>query len=236
MHVAKDYLELSHRGARFMLEQLHQNPGLLLCVASGASPLGLYRNLAAHQKENPTVFAKLRVIKLDEWGPLSPEDPASCEYYIQKEIVRPLSISQERYLSMAGDAPDSEQECARCADGLGAAGPIDVCILGMGANGHLGLNEPAEWLHDTVHVAALASASFSHGMLTEARTPVTHGITLGIGDLLRSRRILLLVSGVHKREAMRQFLSRRITTQFPASILWTHRDLTVLCDRAAHTA
>lgn len=232
--IAQDYEALSCQGAEFVIGELQRRPDLLMCVASGGSPLGTYRHLAGRCRREPTLFSRLRVVKLDEWGPLGAADPASCEFYVRKEVVDPLSVAPGRYLTLAGDAADPEEACRRYAADLAAAGPIDLCVLGLGANGHLGLNEPSEWLHDTVHVADLARDSQGHAMLSTARTRPTHGLTLGMGDILRSRKILLLVNGAHKREPLRRLLMRRITTQFPASLLWTHGDLTVLCDREAH--
>lgn len=233
---ATDYRDLSRKGAGVILAEIQRSPGLLLCVASGSSPLGVYRNLAEARSENPSLFAGLRVIKLDEWGPLAADDPASCECYVRREVIEPLRVSPERYLTFAGDAANPESECRRYAAALNAAGPIDVSILGLGTNGHLGLNEPAVWLHDTVHVAGLAKESRGHGMLAEAHTQPSFGLTLGMGDILRSRLIVLLVSGEKKRDAVTRLLTRRITTDFPASLLWTHRNAVIIADREAHPA
>lgn len=230
---AADYSDLSRKGAELVLAEIQRNPRLLMCVASGSSPLGVYRNLADACRTNSSLFSSLRVIKLDEWGPLGADDPASCEYYVHREVIEPLDVSPNRYLSLAGDAADPEAECRRYAAALNAAGPIDVSILGLGRNGHLGLNEPAAALHDTVHVAELAQESQGHAMLTEARTRPSYGLTLGMGDILRSKLILLLVSGEKKRDAMARLLSRRITTEFPASLLWTHRNTIMIADRDA---
>ena len=230
---ARDYHDLSRQGADVVLDEIRCKPGLLLCVASGSSPLGVYRELAGARNKNPPLFDRLRAIKLDEWGPLGADDPASCEYYVRHEVTGPLGISPDRYRTLTGDAVDPEAECQRYAAVLNGAGPIDVSILGMGTNGHLGLNEPAAWLHDTVHVAELAKESQGHGMLAEARTQPTHGLTLGMGDILQSKLIVLLVSGANKRDAMARLLSRQITTQFPASLLWTHRNTVIIADREA---
>jgi galactosamine-6-phosphate isomerase len=227
---------LSRKGAELILTEIQRNSGLLLCVASGSSPLGVYHNLAEARSENTSLFAGLRVIKLDEWGPLAAADPASCEYYVRREVIEPLGVSPERYLTFAGDAADPEEECRRYAAALNASGPIDIAVLGLGTNGHLGLNEPAAWLHDSVHVAELAEESRCHGMLAEAHTQPSFGLTLGLGDILRSRMIVLLVSGAKKRDAMNRLLTHQITTEFPASLLWTHRNTVIIVDREAHPA
>ena len=180
------------------------------------------------------MFSRLRVIKLDEWGSLAADDPASCEYYVRKEVVEPLDVPEERYFTLAGDAADPQAECRRYAALLDTIGPIDICVLGLGVNGHLGLNEPGPWLHDRVHVATLAKDSQGHGMLAHARVHPTFGLTLGMSDILRSRLTVLLISGEKKRAALKRLLTREITSEFPASLLWLHGNLDIICDRAAY--
>ena len=119
------------------------------------------------------------------------------------------------------------------ATALAEAGPVDLCILGLGRNGHLGLNEPAESFDPFCHVATLAELSRGHPMLTETTTPVRQGLTLGLGDILRARRVLLLVSGAPKREPLGLLAARQVTPALPASFLWLHGDAICLCDRDA---
>ncbi|MBI2436039.1 MAG: 6-phosphogluconolactonase [Candidatus Hydrogenedentes bacterium] len=237
LHTSSDYQSVSATATNFILDELPHKPDLLLCVASGSSPLGAYRGLAKACAQNPDLFARLRILKLDEWGPLPAEHPGSCEYYVQRELIGPLHITPDRYLTIPGDAPEPEAACRRYAEVLDASGPIDLCVLGLGLNGHLGLNEPADWLCDTVHVAELAEESKAHPML-QAGSPAalspSYGLTLGMGDILRSRKILLIVSGASKRVPLQQFLTRQISTRFPASLLWIHSDVTLLSDRDAH--
>ncbi len=232
--MADDYDDLSRKGAAFVEAHLRQKPESLLCAASGSSPLGLYRNLAAAHARDGGPFSRLRVIKLDEWGPLSATDPGSCEHYVQEEIVKPLGITPDRYFTLAGDAPDPEAKCKAFSSVLEDVGPIDISVLGLGVNGHLGMNEPGPWLHETAHVAALAKESRGHTMLAAADTKPEYGLTLGMGEILRSRAVLLLVSGAKKQDAMHRLLSREITTQFPASLLWIHGNATIICDREAY--
>jgi galactosamine-6-phosphate isomerase len=231
--VAKDYDDLSRRGAALVVEQLRQNPSALLCAASGSSPLGAYAELAKTCAQDRSLFACLRVIKLDEWGSLAPDDPASCEVYIRTKVIEPLGISEDRYLTLRGDAADPDGECRAYSATLAATGPIDICVLGLGVNGHLGMNEPADWLHESAHLAELAKESQGHAMLADALTQPQYGLTLGMADILRSNMILLLVSGEKKRDAMARLLSRRIATDFPASFLWMHHNTVIIADREA---
>ena len=139
----------------------------------------------------------------------------------------------ERWIGFRGDAADAAAECRRVAAALEDAGPIDLCILGLGSNGHLALNEPAESFDPLCHVAALDARSRAHPMLAGTGTQVREGLTLGLGDILRARRILLLVSGSAKRAPLARLAARRVTPALPASFLWLHGDATCLCDADA---
>jgi galactosamine-6-phosphate isomerase len=224
---------MSRRAADFIVEQIRSKPDLLMCVATGSSPKRAYELLAEKRRDDPQLFDRLRVLKLDEWGGLPPDHPGTCETYVRRLLIEPLGVSSERYLTFRGDAADPEAECERVREMLLRHGPIDLCVLGLGLNGHLGMNEPADELTLGPHVAPLSAETAQHSMIRNANPPVRFGLTLGMGDLLRSRRILLLVNGGAKREACRRLMSGRVTTQFPASFLWLHGGVTCLCDREA---
>ena len=109
-----------------------------------------------------------------------------------------------------------------------------MCVLGLGSNGHLGFNEPADALHPHAHVAQLSPESLAHPMVRGTSTPLTYGLTLGMADILHSKQVLLLVSGRHKRDVLRRLLDdRTVSTRFPASFLWLHQDVTCFCDADA---
>lgn len=231
--VEADYEAMSRRAADVVAEQLRAKPDLLLCVATGSSPRRAYELLAEKRRDEPRLFERLRVLKLDEWGGLPPEHPGTCETYLRRWLIEPLGISAERYLTFRGDAAEPEAECGRIREMLRAHGPIDLSVLGLGLNGHLGMNEPADELSLEAHVAPLSKETAQHSMIRDATPPVRFGLTLGMGDLLQSHRILLLVNGAAKRDALRRLRAGRVTTQFPASLLWLHRGVTCLCDREA---
>ena len=232
--VHTDYEELSHRAARVVMHRALDKPDLLLCCATGSSPTRTYQLVSSAWHGRDDLSGRMRVVKLDEWGGLPPDDPATCETYLRQHLLEPLGISPERYLGFRGDAPDPPAECRDIAERLAAWGKIDLCVLGLGLNGHLGFNEPAEALEPHAHVATLSPESLAHPMVAQAKTPVRHGLTLGIADLLQSKQVLLLVNGWHKRDALRRLLGdRTVTPRFPASFLWLHPDVRCLCDAAA---
>jgi galactosamine-6-phosphate isomerase len=231
-HVLADYEALSRRAADLMIECLRTTPNALLCLAAGATPTRTYALVAGHHQREPRLFEHLRLLKLDEWGGLAKDDPGSCERFLRQTIVEPL-LSQDRYVAFDGRSADPAAEAGRIAGWLNEHGPIDLCVLGLGVNGHLGFNEPGAHLKPRAHVAQLSSDSLKHAMLDQARTRPKYGLTLGMTDLLQARQVLLLVSGAAKSGPLRQLLEGEISTQFPASFLWLHRDVTLLCDAEA---
>ena len=137
------------------------------------------------------------------------------------------------YNSLVNVCPDEKRECVRISRWLARNGPIDVCILGLGRNGHIAMNEPAATLLPHAHVARLAPSSLKHSMLKGLARKPRYGLTLGMGDILGSRKILLLVSGRAKRAMFRRLVRPQITSRLPASLLWLHPDVTVLADKDA---
>src|SRR5687767_12343628 len=144
--VERDYDTMSRRAAEFIVAEIRARPDLLLCTATGSSPTRTYELLAEHHLREPALFGRLRVIKLDEWGGLPPDDPGTCEAYLRRHLIEPLQISPDRYHTFRGDAPDPEAECRAVQRTLRDHGPVDLCILGLGINGHVGFNEPADAL------------------------------------------------------------------------------------------
>jgi galactosamine-6-phosphate isomerase len=228
LHIELTHEAMSRRAADIILSEIRRNPRLLLGAATGFTPTRTYDLIA---QDGP--FPGLRLLKLDEWGGLPMDDPATCEAYLRKRLIRPLGISPDRYVAWNSNAPDAGPECTRIARFLREQGPIDLCVLGLGINGHLAFNEPAVTLKPGPHVATLSPASLGHPMLHDARSEPTYGLTVGMADILRSRQILLLVSGQSKAEQLRRLLDGGIITQFPASFLQLHANLTILCDADA---
>ncbi len=233
LHIAKDYAGMSLAADRFVAKELRRKGKALVCLATGESPEGLYRLMVERFHENPGLFGETRFIKLDEWGGLAMSDPGSCEAYVQERVLRPLKITRGRYFGWNSQPKNPVAECLRVADWLVANGPVDINILGIGRNGHLGLNEPAATLQAGPHVAVLSKTSMGHSMLSSRKGAVEYGLTLGMGDLMQSRKIVMLVSGRHKAAPLRRMLSGEITTRFPASLLMGHPELHVFCDESA---
>jgi len=212
-------------------DELIRKPEMLLCTASGASPLTTYKLLSGKYKENPSQFDKLRILKLDEWGGIAMDNPESCEAYLQENIVRPLHVSSDRFIAFATNPEQPEDECIRIVSYLKQNGPVDICILGLGQNGHIAFNEPGKFLRPYCHVATLSEKSLQHPMAVQMGEMPTFGLTIGMADILQSRKIIMLVSGAGKEEIIGKFLSGNISTEVPASFLWLHGDVVCLLDK-----
>ncbi len=225
--VLENYEAVCRSAADCVLETVRQKPGSVICVATGASPLGLYAELAKHASE----LAQAHILKLDEWGGLAMDDPATCEVYIRREVLGPWGLSPEHLTGFQSDAADPEAECARIRAAVERLGGIDVCILGMGADGHIGLNYPAATLPAETHVTD--ASTLRHAMLDAALGKPTHGFTLGMAEVLRARRVVLVVNGAAKAHAVQRLMTGDITTEFPASLLWLHDDVHMFADRSA---
>jgi galactosamine-6-phosphate isomerase len=227
------YQELSQRAKDIIVQEIKKNKKLLLCAATGGSPTGTYNLLKEEYLKQPELFDQLRIIKLDEWGGIPLNHPATCESYLQTHLIQPLRISASRYISFDSNPTEPLQECEKIQEKLEAVGPVDLCILGLGMNGHLALNEPTEYLHPHCHIAQLSAMSLQHQMISEMEIKPAYGLTLGMADILQSKKLLILIHGSQKKWIVSKLLQRKINTSLPASFLWLHTDVTSLITKDA---
>lgn len=227
-----DYKHLSARAASLVITEIEKRRDLLLCATSGSSPTGVYDELAKRAEADKAFFDALRIIKVDEWGGIPENDAGSSELYLRTRLLGPLGIPPERYISFASNPKDPAHECERIGRELAQRGPIDVCVLGLGINGHLGFNEPGPFLIPHCHVAQLSKESRRHSMVRSMTGQPQFGLTLGMQEILASKRIVLLVAGAGKRDAIAGLLSGEVTTTLPASFLWLHHHVDCLIDQS----
>lgn len=231
-HYLPNFSEMSRKGFELVKADIDRKPDLLFCVASGGSPSGLYAEMVAQQKVEADFCSQLRVVKLDEWGGLEPGSTFTSEFDVQGKFILPLGITPDRYLTIDPFTADPAAACAQVKAELRGSGPVDICILGIGVNGHIALNEPSDLLQPGFHVGELAETTLNHGMIKALKQPPTFGMTMGVGEILSSRRIILFISGSGKKEAFDQLLKEEISTQFPASLLWLHPNVDVVIDQS----
>lgn len=228
-----DYDEMSHMCSDSIINDLRIKKNQSICVATGYSPSSVYDNLSIEFNKEPELFDELKIIKLDEWGGISEADNNSCETFIVKKILKPLQISKNRYVSFESNPKNPEQECIRVQEELKKTGTIDLCILGLGENGHIGFNEPALYLNPKCHVAALSSKSLKHQMTSDMKETPKYGLTLGMADILQSKKIILLLTGKNKKNIITKWMSKQISTDLPASFLWLHPNVVCFLDSTA---
>ena len=231
--VSKDYGSISREAASLIHLEATARPNLLVCASGGASWAGCYEQLDLKKRRNPGLFRRLRVVQIDEWGGLRHDDAATCRVQITRQLLEPLRVTGKRFAGFQSDPAKPDRECKRMQRWLTANGPIDLCLLGLGMNGHIALNEPAAGLRPNVHVVKLTASSLKSDMLRKADRKPRYGLTLGIGDILRSRKILMLVSGEAKQAVLKRLLEPIVSPDFPASFLWLHPAVTIICDQAA---
>lgn len=224
---------MSTQASALVIAEIEKKKDLLLCAATGNSPMGLYGELARKAEADRRLFEDLTLIKLDEWGGVPENDPVSCEHYLRRRLLDPMRIPPDRYISFASSLSRASEESERVQSELARRGPIDLCILGLGVNGHVGFNEPGPYLTPYCHVAFLSPESRRHGMVLSLDDKPQFGLTLGMQEILASKRILLLVTGEGKKGAIADLLSENVATTFPASFLWLHENVDCLIDRKA---
>ncbi|HEY3371865.1 MAG TPA: galactosamine-6-phosphate isomerase [Prolixibacteraceae bacterium] len=227
------YEELSRKARDIIIQEIEKKKNLLLCTATGGSPTETYDLLGKEYQKNEDLFAQLRVLKLDEWGGIPMNHPATCESYLQAHLIQPLQISGSRYNGFYSNPADPLLECQNIQDKLDQEGPIDLCILGLGMNGHLAFNEPADFLNPNCHIAELSAISLEHPMASEMQVKPPYGLTLGMADILYSKKILILINGHQKKAIVSKFLSKKITNLVPASFLWLHPNVICLIEKDA---
>ncbi|HTB24317.1 MAG TPA: galactosamine-6-phosphate isomerase [Puia sp.] len=225
---------LSTEAASLILKKINQKNDAVLCAATGNSPSETYALLKQSFDQQPGFFSNLRIIKLDEWGGIPMDDPGTCESYLQHHLVGPLKIGGDRYISFNSNPDSTVEECRRIQEKLNETGPIDICILGLGMNGHLALNEPGEFLEAHVHVAKLSESSLTHSMIGDMKMKPSYGLTLGMADILQSAFVILIISGSRKKKVTADFLNGNISTKLPASFLWLHHNAVCLIDKEAY--
>jgi galactosamine-6-phosphate isomerase len=222
-----DYEAMSQLAAAHFRDVVLKKPNALICFATGSSPRRMYEILA----DDPLIRrSTVRALALDEWHGIPAQHPATCRYFLEQNVFNPWGIPVSRRYVFNAAAEDPDGECRRMAAVLEQEGPVDLCVLGLGCNGHLGLNEPADSLHAHAHTARLDEKSQKHSMLADEGVRVTRGMTFGMADLLQSKEILMLVSGKNKREISGRFLNGGITTRLPASFLRLHARVNVFLD------
>ena len=230
----KDYQTLSHSVASEIIELVKKQPNAVLCLASGHTPVLTYSIMAERAVSEKIDFTQCSFIGLDEWMGIPPDVEGSCHFFLQKNVFGPLHISTSQYHVFDALAGDLARECRKMDEIISEKGGIDLMLLGVGMNGHIGFNEPGVSFDNHAHFVQLDDTTRSVGQKYFAnQTALGKGLTLGVTTVMETKKVILMANGVKKAEVMKNVLEGPITNKVPASIIRTHHNALVMIDDEA---
>lgn len=230
-----DYQAMSRAAADLVVERVRSNPQLILGLATGSTPLGLYQHLIDDYNRSGTSYRHVTTFNLDEYVGLSEQDPNSYHYFMNQYLFNHIDIEKTNTYIPKGNAQDLEKECSVFEERLKEHGGVDLQILGIGGNGHIGFNEPGTSFYSRTHLVdlTLSTREANERFFANLNEVPIRAVSMGIETIMESKEILLLISGEKKRDALHQLLHGEIDESFPASILREHPNTTVIFDKAA---
>ena len=236
--VCKNYEEISTKGAEILAGQIKVKPDSVLGLATGNSPIGIYERLCLMHSAGALDFSQIKTFNLDEYLPIEPSDPNSYAAFMHEHLWDKVNICPENCHIPAGNIELSAAEdmCRQYDEQITEAGGIDLQLLGIGRNGHIGFNEPADKLTVGTHVTALTESTVEANsvLFPSPEMMPRHAVTMGMGVIRNAKKILLVANGKSKHEALKGLIDDSITTALPASLLKLHPDVIVLCDEEAY--
>lgn len=233
--VTKDYTEMCKQASRIFAAQITLKPDSVLGLATGSTPVGMYKELIQMYNENRVDFSKVKTVNLDEYAGLSGDNDQSYRYFMNHNLFDHININKENTNVPNGTASDLEAECAHYEQVVESMGGVDIQLLGIGNNGHIAFNEPCGEFPEKTHVIDLtqntieANARFFNSMDEVPKK----ALTMGIGTIMKAKKIILLANGTKKAQTIHDMVYGPITPNVPASVLRLHPDVTVFVDEEA---
>lgn len=233
--ITENYEKMSRHAARILASQLTLKPESVLGLATGGTVTGMYQRLIALHREDGLDFSQAIAFNLDEYTPIAPEDPQSYHSFMRKQLFDHVNFSAGSTHIPDGLATDVEAECRRYEASIQQAGGIDIQVLGIGRNGHIGFNEPDITFEAGTHQVTLDEQTILDNAryFSSVEAVPKRAISMGIKTIMHARRILLLASGLEKSDAVHRMIYGKITPTLPASILQLHPDVILVIDRSA---
>ncbi len=227
----KNYEEMSLEAAKIMAAQIVLKPDAVLGLATGSSPIGLYDNLVKWNEQGDLDFSAIRSVNLDEYCGLDGSNDQSYRYFMDTHLFDRVNIDKANTNVPNGKAADYAAEGARYDELIAALGGIDMQLLGIGPDGHIGFNEPDEFFTKETHVVDLDPSTIEANarFFASANDVPRQAVTMGMGGIMGAKKVLLIASGASKKEILEKALFGPITPEVPASLLQLHPDLTVVC-------
>jgi len=230
----KNYEQLSAYTADHIVNAIKSKPDLVLCMASGSTPSLTCDLLVEKLKDEHADYSKFTFIGLDEWVGLPPANSGSCHYFFKTKVFEPLQLRPSQYHLFDATSNDLKKECERMDQFIDEKGGIDIMIVGIGMNGHIGFNEPGTSFSLLSHVADLDETTKSVGQkYFNGPVELDKGITIGFSHLMNTKKVFLLANGRHKAEVVKKAIEGPVTEDFPASIMQKHKNGFVVTDEEA---
>ncbi len=233
--IADTYEEMSRKAADVIADCLAKDPSCVLGLATGSTPIGLYAELVRDCEAGKISFADATTFNLDEYRGLDPRHDQSYRYFMQQNLFDHVNVDVARTHVPDGSNPDADAACAAYEEAIAQAGGVDLQLLGLGHNGHIGFNEPCDCFPVDTHVVELTESTIqANSRLFDSVDEVPReAYTMGIGTIMRAAKVLVVANGEGKAQIVRDAFFGPVTPQVPASVLQLHPDVTVIVDKEA---
>ena len=237
IYTGKDYYDVSRKAANIMSAQIIMKPNAVLGLATGSTPVGMYKQLIEWYKKGDLDFSQITSVNLDEYKGLPRDNDQSYYYFMNHNLFDHINIDKANTHVPNGMEPDAAKECANYEELIKSLGGVDLQLLGLGHNGHIGFNEPAEEFDKVTHCVDLQESTIEANkrFFESADDVPRQAYTMGIGTIMSAKKIVVVVSGEDKADIVKRAFSGPVTPSVPASILQMHPDVTVICDAAAYS-
>lgn len=235
IYKAADYKDMSRKAANIIASQVIMKPDCVLGLATGSTPVGTYQNLVEMYENGDLDFSEVRTVNLDEYKGLPRENDQSYYYFMHDNLFDHVNIKPENTNLPDGTEPDADKECTRYEELIRTLGGQDLQLLGLGHNGHIGFNEPADIFEKATHCVDLQERTIEANkrFFASADDVPKQAYTMGIGTIMQAKKILIVVSGEDKAETVAKAFFGPVTPEVPASVLQLHKDVILVADEAA---
>lgn len=235
IYKAKDYKDMSRKAANIISAQVIMKPNCVLGLATGSTPIGTYDQLVEWYNKGDLDFSEVTTVNLDEYKGLPRTNDQSYYYFMHQHLFGRVNIDPERTNVPNGMEPDAEKECGRYEELIRSLGGVDLQLLGLGHNGHIGFNEPGEAFEKETHCVDLTESTIEANkrFFASADDVPKQAYTMGIKTIMQAKKILIVVNGENKADIVERAFFGPVTPEVPASILQLHNDVTLVGDEAA---